>query len=122
MIPLRPALFALTLSILAACEDGSSQRLENEVILLQERLVELETQVSDAQDHANRLRSAVSELEAYVGDVEAAVIDLSATVPRDRLVDAEATVGNVKTKIAEVRARADALHSALRPPYAEGEE
>ena len=31
---------------------------------VQERMVELETQVADAQEHANRLSTALSQLEA----------------------------------------------------------
>ena len=112
----------LTVGLLAGCGDGSTQRLENEMMLLQERLVELETQVADAQDHATRLRTAVGELEAYVRDVETEVIDLSATVPRDVLVNVEATVGNAKNKVAEVRARADALGGVLTPSYVEEAE
>lgn len=105
--------------VFAACEDGTREQLENEVMLVQERLVELETQVADAEGYATRLSSAVGELEAYIRDVEVEVIDLSAQVPRDRLVDLEATVGNAKTKLQEVRTRADALGAALRPAYSE---
>lgn len=105
--------------VLAACDDGARERMENEMMLMQERLVELETQVADSEGHAARLATAVGELEAYVRDVEMEVIDLSEHVPRDLLVDVEATVGNTKTKLNEVRARTDALGSALRPDYPE---
>lgn len=105
--------------LLSGCEDGGRQQLENEIMLLQERLVELETQVADAQQHATRLGSAVQQLEAYVRDVETEVIELSAHVPRDLLVNAEATVGNAKTKLQEVRERSDVLNQALRPAFSE---
>ena len=49
-------------------------------------------------------------------------VDLSAEVPRHLLVNVEATVGNAKTKVDEVRARTDALTSALRPAYTDAEE
>ena len=100
---------------LAGCEDGSRQQLENQLIQMQERLIELETQVADAQAHASRLDTAV-------GHVESEIIDLSAEVPRHLLVNVEATVGNAKTKVDEVRARTDALTSALRPAYTDAEE
>jgi predicted nucleic acid-binding Zn-ribbon protein len=112
-------LIPLVISAAAGCEDGTRQQLENEIMLMQERLVELETQVADSQDHANRLSTAVEQLDAYVRDVETEVIELSAHVPRDLLVNVEATVGNAKTKLAEVRARTGALGNALRPAYAE---
>jgi predicted nucleic acid-binding Zn-ribbon protein len=110
---------ALVLLLLVGCDDGGRQQLENEIMLMQERLVELETQLADAQANANRLSTAVGELEAFVADVETEVIDLSAHVPRDLLVNVEATVGNAKTKVAEVANRSDALASALRPAYDE---
>lgn len=119
MMAARLVTIVVMLGLLAACDDGSRQQLENEIMLMQERLVELETQVADSQEHANRLASAVTQLEAYVKDVETEVIDLSAHVPRDLLVNAEATVGNAKTKLQEVRARVDALGNALRPAYSE---
>ena len=62
------------------------------------------------------------EINDYVRDVETEVIDLSATVPRDVLVNVEATVGNAKNKVAEVRARADALGGVLTPSYVEEAE
>jgi predicted nucleic acid-binding Zn-ribbon protein len=105
------------LLLAAGCEDGSRQQLENEIMLMQERLVELETQVADSQDHANRLSTALTQLDAYLRDVETEVIDLSANVPRDLLVNVEATVGNAKSKLAAVRARSEALGNALRPAY-----
>ena len=103
---------------LAGCEDRSRQQLENQLIQMQERLIELETQVADAR----RLDTAVGQLDAYVRDVESEIIDLSAEVPRHLLVNVEATVGNAKTKVDEVRARTDALTSALRPAYTDAEE
>ena len=107
---------------LAGCEDGSRQQLENQLMQMQERLIELETQVADAQAHASRLDTAVGQLDAYVRDVESEIIDLSAEVPRHLLVNEEATVGNATTKVDEVRARTDALTSALRPAYTDAEE
>lgn len=101
------------------CDDGTAARLEDEIMMMQERLLELETQVADAQAHANRLGSAVTELEANVNDVERAVIDLSAWVSRDLLVDTEATLGLAKMRLTEVRQRTDALRSSLRPSYDE---
>lgn len=115
----RSILALLLFGVVAGCEDGTTQQLENELMLMQERLVELETQVADAEAHSGRLADSMRELEAYVRDVETEVIDLSAHVPRDLLVNAEATVGNAKTKLAEVRARADALGAALKPAFAE---
>ena len=111
----RFGLLILSAGLLSACDAGQNDQLENELMLMQERLVELESQVADAQAHAERLSTATAELEAYVLDVERAVIDLSATVPRDQLVNAEAFVGNVKTKLTEVRARANALNTTLDP-------
>lgn len=119
MAAVRFLLVALVAGLLSGCDDGARQQLENELMLMQERLVELETQVADSQQHAERLRDAVAQLEAYVGDVESEVIDLSADVPRHLLVNVEATVGNAKTKLSEVRTRVDALGSALRPSYTE---
>lgn len=112
-IPLAAALLAI------GCDDGSRAQLENELILMQERLVELETQVADAQAHASRLDTAVGQMEAHVADVERAVIDLSAWVSRDYLVDTEATLGLAKTKLVELRQRSDVLNAALRPAYDE---
>lgn len=105
--------------LIVGCADNGQQQLEYQMSMMQERLVELETQVADAQGHANRLQTAVQQLEAYVKDVETEVIELSATVPRDLLVNVEATVGNAKSKLEEVRARSAALGNALRPAYAE---
>ena len=109
----RFGLLSIALGFLAACDAGRTDQLENELMLMQERLLELESQVADAQGHAERLSTAASQLEAYVLDVERAVIDLSMTVPRDQLVNAEAHVGNVKTKLTEVRARVTALNNTL---------
>ena len=109
----RFGLLILSAGLLSACDAGQTAQLENELMLMQERLVELESQVADAQGHAQRLGTAAAELEAYVLDVENAVIDLSATVTRDHLVNVEANVGNVKTKLAEVRARTNALTTTL---------
>ena len=114
-------IFLLTFA-LSGCEDGARQQLENQLMQMQERLIELETQVADAQAHAGRLHTAVGELGAYVRDVESEIIDLSADVPRHLLVNVEATVGNAKTKLDEVRARTDALASALPPAYTDAEE
>lgn len=116
-IPLVCSLTAMLL--VAGCDDGSTAQLENEVMLMQERLVELETQVADAQSHADRLGSVVTQLEANVNDVERAVIDLSEWVSRDLLVDTEATLGLAKTRLNEVRQRTDALRASLRPSYDE---
>lgn len=120
MKPARNAIPALLAALLlAGCADAGRQQMENAMTLMQERMVELETQVADAQEHASRLQVAVQQLEAYVKDVETEVIELSATVPRDQLVNVEATVGNAKAKLDEVRARSDALGNALRPAFAE---
>lgn len=119
MKAVRLLLVLISTLVAASCDDGTTQQLENEIMLMQERLVELETQVADAQGLANRLSGSVGELQAYVSDVETEVIDLSAHVQRDLLVNVEATLGNAKTKLTEVRARSDALATSLRPPYAE---
>jgi len=104
----------LALAVLG-CQDNARQQLEEQMMFMQERLVELETQVADSEQQAEGRAAAVSELGADVGDVEAEGIDLSAYVSRDLLVDVEATVGNVKTRLAEVRQRTDALNGVLRP-------
>lgn len=119
MRAIRTFVVLSTACVLAACDDGAREQMETQMMAMQERLVELETQVTDSEGHAARLTTAVSELEAYVRDVEMEVIDLSAHVPRDLLVDVEATLGNTKTKLEEVRARTDALGSVLRPDYPE---
>ena len=111
----RIVLPVLLSAFASACDTGQTDQLQNELMLMQERLVELESQVADAQGHAQRLGTAVAELEAFVLDVEKEVIDLSLTVPRDQLVNAEATVGNAKTKLTEVRARVNALNTTLDP-------
>jgi uncharacterized coiled-coil protein SlyX len=105
----RARTLPLFLVLLAACDTGRQQQLENQLMLMQERLAELESQAADAEGHAERLNSAATDLQAYVGDLEAKVIDLSASVPRDLLVDVEATLGNVKNKALEVRERAALL-------------
>ena len=102
------------------CDGGGGRdQLENQLMLMQERLVELETQVADAQAHASRLGTAVGEMEAHVADVERAVIDLSGWVSRDYLVDTEATLGLAKIKLVELRQRSEALRATLRPAYDE---
>jgi septal ring factor EnvC (AmiA/AmiB activator) len=103
----------LSLALLGACDSGRSDQLENEIMLMQQRMVELESQVAESQEHAEQLTAAVAQLEAYITDVETEVIDLSMDVPRDLLVNVEATVGNVKTKLAEVRSRTAAIGNAL---------
>lgn len=113
-IPFIAVLFAI------GCDGGGARsELENQLMLMQERLVELETQVADAQAHSSRIGAAVGELEAHVADVERAVIDLSGWVSRDYLVDTEATLGLAKTKLVELRQRSDALRASLRPGYDE---
>jgi archaellum component FlaC len=124
---MKAARFALALVIpllfvVSGCDDGTSEQLENQMMQMQERLIELETQLADAQGHANRLDAAQGELDDYVRDVESEIIDLSVEVPRHLLVNVEAAVGNAKTKLEEVRARTDALGNTLRPVYGEAEE
>jgi septal ring factor EnvC (AmiA/AmiB activator) len=109
----RVGLIPVLALALSACDGGQSQQMENELMLMQERLLELETQLADAQEHARRLGPAVRELEVYVGDVENEVIDLSMNVSRDLLVNVEANLGNVKTKVAEVRDRTALLSRSL---------
>lgn len=109
----RVSVLLLPFLLLAACDTGRVDQLENEMMLMQERMVELESQVAESQEHAERLTTAVAQLEAYVADVETEVIDLSMNVPRDLLVNVEATVGNVKTKLAEVSSRTTALGNSL---------
>ena len=110
----RMLLLPAAIALLAACAGGRTEQLENELMLMQERMVELESLLADAQEHAQRLSPAVAQLEAYVGDVEKEVIDLSATVSRDLLVNTEANLGNVKTKLAEVRERTALLNRTLQ--------
>lgn len=109
----RIVMLFLVSALASACDAGQTDQLQNELMLMQERLVELESQVADAQGHAERLATAAAQLEAFVLDVEKEVIDLSMTVPRDQLVNVEATVGNAKTKLTEVRARVNALNTTL---------
>ena len=104
----------LSLALLGACDSGRSDQLENELMLMQQRMVELESQVAESQEHAEQLTAAVAQLDAYIADVETEVIDLSMDVPRDLLVNVEATVGNVKTKLAEVQSRTAAIGNALQ--------
>jgi hypothetical protein len=114
MIAVRRAWsFPLLFAMVAGCDTGQQQQLENELILMQERLAELESRTADAEAHAERLVGNVAELQAFVGDLEAKVIDLSATVPRDQLVDVEATLGNVKLKLREVQERSALLDRTL---------
>ena len=117
---MKRAVAALLLScgaFLAGCDDGVQRQLENEMILMQERLAELETQVGDSQAQAVRVTAGLTELQAQIRDLEAEIIDLSAYVPRDLLVNAEAIVGQARTKIEEVRMHAIALEAELRPEY-----
>jgi len=100
-------------ALVAACDTGQADQLENQIILMQDRLIELESQVAESQEQLERLASSVTQMDAYVQDVEKAVIDLSMYVPRDLLVNVEATVGNAKTKVTEVRERTNALVNAL---------
>ena len=109
----RARMLPIVIALLAACEGGRTEQLENELMLMQERMVELESLLADAQEHAQRRGPAGAELEAYVGDVEKEVIDLSASVSRDLLVNTEANLGNVKTKLAEVRERTALLNRTL---------
>lgn len=109
----RVTLAAICLAALGGCDTGTTQQLENQIILMQERMVELESQVAESQEHAQRLSTAVAQLEAFVNDVETEVIELSVDIPRDWLVNVEATVGNVKTKLAEVRSRTAAVGNSL---------
>ena len=117
---MRRSLAALTLfcgALLTGCDEGVQQQLENEMILMQERLVELETQVGDSQAQAVRVTAIVTELQAQIRDLEAEIIDLSAHVPRDLLVNVEAIVGQARVKAEEAHMRAASLEAGLRPEY-----
>ena len=84
---MRRSLAALTLfcgALLTGCDEGVQQQLENEMILMQERLVELETQVGDSQAQAVRVTAIVTELQAQIRDLEAEIIDLRTLWPWDR--------------------------------------
>ena len=81
----RIVMLFLESALASACDAGQTDQLQNELMLMQERLVELESQVADAQGHAERLATAAAQLEAFVLDVEKEVIDLSMTEVRARV-------------------------------------
>ena len=65
MMGYRWAGVLLAVGLLSGCDDGATQRLENEMILLQERLVELNWEFTTTRSELNN-KSKQSEVSAMV--------------------------------------------------------